>query len=315
MALSVDAEYEAAVAAAMHGLPKAQALPVGDVGGRRTALKAIQHRIAALHPMPSDVDVDDFHIQAEDGSLLLLRWYNKRGAEPGPAALYVHGGGMILGSVDLYSGLVAKYVSLSSVPMLAVEYRLAPEHPYPAAVEDVYAALVWLTQHAAELEINTTRLAVMGDSAGGGLAVAAALLARDRRGPALARQILIYPMLDDRTAQPDVELRRHLTWSHDDNLTGWRALLGHIPPRDVPSYAAPARAADLTGLPATYLEVGQLDLFRDEALAFVHRLCRAGTDVEFHLRLGVPHDFDIFAWKTGVTQRAVTDRVRVLRSL
>jgi acetyl esterase/lipase len=124
----------------------------------------------------------------------------------GPAVLYLHGGGMISGSVAIYDGPVSHYVSNSGVSMLAVDYRLAPEHPYPVPVEDCYAGLRWLAEHADELGVDPARIAVMGDSAGGGLAAAVALLARDRGGPELAAQILIYPMLDDRNTAPDPEI-------------------------------------------------------------------------------------------------------------
>lgn len=315
MAFTVDPRYNAAYAAATRGLPSAEPLPAGDIEGRRAALSAIAHRFSSLHPRPVDTLSEDFYAVAADGSSMLLRWYTKRGVKPGPAVLYVHGGGMFLGSVDLYDGLVSNYVSLSEVSMLSVEYRLAPEHPFPAAIEDVYAALLWLSGHAAELKIDVTRLAVMGDSAGGGLAAAVALLARDRNGPALACQILVCPMLDDRTPRPTAELAPFLTWTYDDNLTAWSAALGEPHRSDVPQYAAPARASELTGLPSSYVEVGQLDLFRDECLAFVQRLCAAGIDVEFHLRPGLPHDFDTFTWGAEPTQHAVLDRVRRLRLL
>ena len=136
---------------------------------------------AAMQPTPADVTITDFHTVADDGTQLLLRWYVKAGAAPGPAALYLHGGGMILGSVALYDGPVARYVSSSGVPMLSVDYRLAPEHPHPIPVEDAYAGLLWLSEHADELGVDPGRIAVMGDSAGGGLAAGLALLTRDRR--------------------------------------------------------------------------------------------------------------------------------------
>jgi acetyl esterase/lipase len=271
---------------------------------------------AALQPTPADVTISDFHAVAEDGAKVLLRWYVKDGAEPGPAALYLHGGGMILGSVALYDGPVARYVSSSGVAMLSVDYRLAPEHPHPTPVEDAFTGLRWLSEHATELGVDPARIAVIGDSAGAGLAAAVTLLARDRRGPAVARQILIFPMLDDRTTTPDPEIAPLATWSYEDNLTAWTALLGQqIGAADVSPYAAPARATDLTGLPATYLEVGQLDIFRDEDLAYARRLSDAGVDVEFHLHPGVPHEFDTFAWGTDVARRAVADRLRALASL
>jgi len=211
---------------------------------------------------------------------------------------------------------VARYVADSRVPMLSVDYRLAPEYPHPTPVEDCYAGLLWLSEHAAELAVDPARIAVMGDSAGGGLAAAVALLARDRGGPALARQILIYPMLDDRTTTPDPEIAPFAVWSYDDNRTGWGALLGNaVGGPDVPSYAASARATDASSLPKTYLEVGQLDIFRDEDLAYAQRLSRAGVEVEFHLWPGVPHEFETYAFDTDVARRSRAARLRVLTAL
>ena len=199
---------------------------------------------------------------------------------------------------------------------MAAAVPLAPEHPYPTPVEDCYIGVQWLAEHAGELGVDAARIAVMGDSAGGGLAAAVALLARDRGGPALSHQILVYPMLDDRNTSPDPEIVPFAVWSYDDNITGWGALLGDaIGGANVPAYAAPARAADLSGLPPCYLEVGQLDIFRDEGLAYAQRLSGAGVTVEFHLRPGVPHEFETYAHATDIACRSVADRLRVLRTI
>jgi acetyl esterase/lipase len=290
--------------------------PVGDVKSRRPVLEAIMAETASAQTMPTDVKSTDFHTTAVDGADVLLRWYAKQDATPGPAVLYLHGGGMISGSVAIYDGPVSRYVSNSGVSMLAVDYRLAPEHPYPVPVEDCYAGLRWLAEHADELGVDPARIAVMGDSAGGGLAAAVALLARDQGGPDLAAQILIYPMLDDRNTTPDPEIAPFAVWSYDDNITGWGALLGDaIGGPDVPAYAAPARATDLSDLPACYIEVGQLDIFRDEDLTYAQRLSRAGVNVEFHLRPGVPHEFETYAHTSDVARRSGADRLRSLRGI
>jgi acetyl esterase/lipase len=183
-------------------------------------------------------------------------------------------------------------------------------------VQDCYAALRWLADNAAGLGVDPTRIAVMGDSAGGGLAAGVALLARDRGGPALAQQLLIYPMLDDRAHTPDPQLLPFLTWTYDDNVTGWAALLGESTGTDtVSAYAAPARASDLTGLPATYIDVGDLDIFRDEDILYARRLSDAGVPTELHLHPGCPHAFEALVRDADVSRRAISDRVRRLRSL
>jgi acetyl esterase/lipase len=223
---------------------------------------------------------------------------------------------MIVGSVDMYEPLIRGFVADSGVPALAVDYRLAPEHPHPVPVEDCYAGLVWLAEHAGDLGVDPARIAVMGDSAGGGLAAGVALVARDRGGPALARQILIYPMLDDRTTTPDESLVPFLTWTYDDNVTGWGALLGErAGGDDVPGYAAPARAQDVSGLPPTYVDVGDLDIFCLEDVEYARRIAATGTPVELHVHPGVPHGFEVFAPQADVSSRTRADRIRVLRSL
>jgi len=187
---------------------------------------------------------------------------------------------MIVGSVAIFDGPVSRYVARTGVSMLSLEYRLAPEHPHPTPVEDAYAGLVWLTGHAAELGIDPGRIAVMGDSAGGGLAAGVAILSRDRKGPAVARQLLIYPMLDDRTTTPDPYIAPLAGWSYDDNATGWErpAWVRTRAPRD-----RPVRRAGTTcgrGRPAARVHRGgQLDIFRDEdiryALTLSGRACRS----------------------------------------
>lgn len=254
-------------------------------------------------------------VTAVDGTELPAVWVSKDGHATGSAAVYLHGGGMVCGSVATYLPFVRRYVERSGVPMLAVDYRLAPEHPHPTPVEDCFAALQWLHAHAGDLGVDPARIAVMGDSAGGGLAAGVALIARDRGVP-LARQILVFPMLDDRTTVPDPELVDFAGWTYENNEMGWRALLGPaIGGPEVSPYAAPARATDLTGLAPTYLDVGELDIFRDENVEYCRRLGLAGVSVELHVHPGVAHGFDMTLADARVTQRALADRCRTLMSL
>ncbi len=284
---------------------------------RASSEAALAQMDAALPDLLS-VSRADYHATSADGSRVLVRWYapsSHDSSAASPAAVYLHGGGMILGTVALHDRMVAAYAADSGVPLLAVDYRRAPEHPHPAPAEDAYAGLAWLAGHAAELGVDPARIALMGDSGGGGLAAAAALLARDRGLP-VAKQILIYPMLDDRTTVPDPALAPWAGWSYDDNYTGWHALLGDlIGGPDVPAHAAPARAADLSRLPAAYVEVGELDIFRDEAIEYARRLALTGTSVELHVHPGCPHGFDRITADADVVRRSRADRLRALTRL
>lgn len=316
MSLQIDPQVAAELVPLMATAAAAGLPPVGDVASRRATTALLFEQVAAARPPVAGVEVQRYSLT--NGAAVGLSWYHTDAA-PGAAALYLHGGGMIMGLRELgalYDSSARGYVAASGVPMLVVDYRTAPEFPHPTPVEDCYAALVWLADHAPDLGVDPARLAVMGDSAGGGLAAAVCLLSRDRGGPAIAQQLLIYPMLDDRTSPPSAELEPFLTWTHDDNLTGWRALLGErAGTADVALHAAPARAADLSGLPPAYLDVGDLDLFRNEDLTYGYRLAEAGVPTELHLYPGCPHAFEGLAPHADVSQRVISDRVRRLRAM
>ena len=319
MTHSIDAgilQALAALAASASRESSARA-PRDDWKALRAISDASSPFFSAGMPEHAEVSRSDYAATSYDGAPVALRWYAPEGHDPaqeGPAAVFLHGGGMIMGSVKQSDRLIARYAAQSGVPVLAVDYRLAPEHPHPCPVEDGYAGLAWLAAHAGELGVDAGRIALMGESAGGGLAAGAALLARDR-GPSVARQILIQPMLDDRSTVPDPAFAPFTLWSYDDNYTGWHALLGEkIGGEDVPESAAPARAHDLAGLPAAYVEVGGLDIFRDEDIEYARRLAVAGVSVELHVHAGCPHGFDLVAPDADVTRRARADRLRAMTS-
>ncbi|MFN2538742.1 MAG: alpha/beta hydrolase [Mycobacteriales bacterium] len=315
--LSIDQELIEAVLALPAERLAAPVFARDDWKGLRAFGKEALALLESSLPEHSDVIRADHDVTSYDGVSILCRWYTPPGhltTAPGPAIVYLHGGGMITGSVALYDRTVAAYVADSGVPVLSVDYRLAPEHPHPTPVEDCLASLTWL-QSNTELYVDPARIAVMGDSGGGGLAAATAVLARDR-GVALAKQILIYPMLDDRNTTPDQHLTAYAGWSYDDNYTGWHALLGDtIATADVPATAAPARAKDLTGVADAYVEVGELDIFRDECIEYSRRLSASGVSSELHVHPGCPHGFDRVSSDLGVAKRARSDRLRVIASL
>lgn len=199
---------------------------------------------------------------------------------------------------------------------MSVEYRLAPEVTATTPAADVFAGLRWLLEHVSELGVDPSRVAVMGESAGGGIAAGVAISARDE-GIALAQQILIYPMLDDRNvAADDVRDVPLLTWDHDMSFTCWTALLGdQRGTESVSPVAAPARLSEFHGLAPAYVEVGDLDIFLDEVLVYTQRLAAAGVPVEFHLHPGAPHGYERYAPVSSLARRAMRDRVRVVRAI
>ncbi len=320
MTLGIDEQVLAEMAPLLAALGEVEEAPVGDVDTRRVNGHRMFDFVAAHRSPTSGVATQRYSLTTGDGASIDMTWYHPSGSDgPGSAALYLHGGGMIFGLEHigaLYELVVRDYVAASGVPMLVPDYRVAPEHPDPAPVEDCYAALVWLAEHASTLGVNTARIAVMGDSAGGGLAAGVCLMARDRGGPAVAQQLLIYPMLDDRPATPDPAVQPFLTWSYEDNLTGWGALLrDSAGSATVSQYAAPARAEDLSGLPDTYIDVGDLDIFRTEDITYAQRLADAAVPTELHVYPGCPHAFEALAREAAESQRAISDRVRRLRAL
>jgi acetyl esterase/lipase len=244
---------------------------------------------------------------AGDVPVLILRPAGR--SRPLPAMVYLHGGGLVMG--DERNGLpgVLDWVAQLGLVLVSVRYRLAPEHPYPAAVEDGYGVLQW----AAESGIGEPLL-IGGGSAGAGLAAAVALLARDRGGVQPAGQLLMCPMLDDRTG--GTELRPWEAWDRVSNRTGWTALLGDARGGpDVPAYAAPARATDLSGLPPAFIDVGSADLFLAEDVDYARRIWAAGGSAELHVWAGAFHGFDGAVPTAAVSVAARAARLDWLRRL
>jgi len=235
-------------------------------------------------------------------------------ASPLPALLWIHGGGYVLSSAE-DDDIKAKQFALSSrCIVVSVDYRLAPEFPYPAPLEDCYTALKWLWTNHKELGADASRIAIGGASAGGGLAAGLSLLARDRNEIKVLFQLLIYPMIDDMNIAPaSDECLDTFIWSRQSNRLGWTAYLGSLFGKEtVPSYAAPFRAMNLSGLPPAYMPVGDLDLFLYENMDYARRLLKAGVPTKFHVYPGAYHGFEGIGPDAFISKRFIDERDSVL---
>ncbi|WP_260979659.1 MULTISPECIES: alpha/beta hydrolase [Microbacterium] len=235
----------------------------------------------------------------------------------GPGIFHTHGGGMIMGDRFTAVEAFAEWIHRYNAVVVSVEYRLAPEFPDPYPVEDCYAGLVWTAENADRLGIESERLLIAGGSAGGGLAAGVALLARDRRGPHLVGQMLMYPMLDDRDATVSThQIDGVGVWDRGSNLLGWNSLLGERRGTDdVSIYAAPARATDLSNLPPAFIDCGSAEVFRDEDVAYASAIWAAGGQAELHVWPGAFHAFEGFAPQAALSHDAVDARDRWIRRL
>ncbi|MCB9763816.1 MAG: alpha/beta hydrolase [Alphaproteobacteria bacterium] len=236
-------------------------------------------------------------------------------APPVGGLLWIHGGGLVIGRPEWTDARCARLARDLRVVVAAARYRLAPQNPFPAGLDDVQSAWGWLLQHAEGLGIAPERLAVGGESAGGGLAAALAQRLRDQGRPQPAAQLLIYPMLDDRTAaRADIPPEAHEVWNNANNHFGWSSYLGAEPGGDAaPPYAVPARTADLSGLPPAWIGVGTRDLFLEEDRAYAHRLREAGVEVVLHEVPGAWHGFPAVAPEAETTRAFIAAQVAYLR--
>jgi acetyl esterase/lipase len=254
-------------------------------------------RGAGLGPPPqlSDTVERTDHVVSSDPEVI-VRVHRPKGFDgPLPCVYSIHGGGYVIGSRDMDDGKFDRWCPSLGIVGVSVEYRLAPETPYPGPLEDCYMGLQWTVEHAEEIGVDPSRIGVHGISAGGGLAAALALLARDRGEIALRFQLLDCPMIDDRQHTSSSQLDGLAIWSRDSNTFGWRSYLGGLyGTADIPYHAVPARADDLSGLPPTYICVGGADGFRDEDIEYALRLGRAGVPTELHVHPGAPHGVEMF---------------------
>jgi len=285
---------------------------IPDIDARRATLYGMLEAMTKDLPPNENVAKEDRTIPGPAGDLAIriYRPVNATGTLPG--IYFIHGGGMVLGNLDSDDGVPTMLCEAIGAVIVSVDYRLAPEHPAPAAIDDCFAGLQWMAAHAADLGFDPARLAVYGGSAGGGLAIATALKARDNGGPAISFLMPIYPMIDDRNETPSSqEITEVGIWDRDGNIEAWAWYLGAKP---ADQYSAPARAEDLSGLPPTFIDVGDVDMFRDEDIAFADRLKAAGVPTEFHLYPGAYHASEIFAPTAALSGRIWAARLEALKA-
>jgi acetyl esterase/lipase len=284
---------------------------IPDIVARR---EAAAQMLAAIEVPPNlNVTHEDRAVPGPEGapdiSVRIYRPVNASGTLPG--VYFIHGGGMVLGNVEGESAVAEQVCEQVGAVVVSVEYRLAPEDPHPAQSEDCYAGLVWMARNAAGLGIDPDRLAVYGGSAGGGLSIATVLLARDRGFPAIRFQMPIYPMIDhtNETASSH-EITDIGVWDRAANIEAWDWYLGGGKPDQ---YAAPVLAEDLSGLPPAFIDVGTVDLFRDEDIAFANRLMQAGVPCELHVNPGAYHASEVLAPQAGLSAQIWERRFDALR--
>jgi acetyl esterase/lipase len=286
-----------------------------DIPASRVKVAELRAQMAQP-PLPEGIEITDRHAPGRHGGPdVMVRIYRPAGlAAPSAALFWIHGGGMILGDVDMDDHWCAAVSAEVGIIVASVDYRLAPEHPYPTPLEDCYTGLQWVHAEAGELGVDPGRIAIGGASAGGGLAAGLALLARDRSEVPVVFQLLVYPMLDDRNAATHSPASSDpKVWNRHANRVGWESYLaGQAGSDDVPTYAAPARATQLKGLPPTYLSVGDLDLFLDEDLAYAQALMRAGVPVELHVYPGAFHGSNTFVSRAELSKRWARDEREAL---
>ena len=292
-------------------------LNLHDIPATRRTMDELAAAQMAKVPPITGITTADRQAPGPDGEVFVRIYQPAERPDTLPALLWIHGGGYVLGSVERDDLLATHLAKVAQCVVVSVEYRLAPEHPFPAPVEDCYAALKWLATHTDELGVEPSRIAIGGASAGGGLAAGLALLTRDRGEVELAFQLLIYPMIDDRNVSPASETRPDtFVWTRENNRMGWHAYLGREPGgADVSPYAAAARASDLTGLAPAYIPVGDLDLFLDENIEYAQRLLAAGVPTELHVYPGGYHGFNGFAPGAEIAQRFNNERDEALKRI
>jgi acetyl esterase/lipase len=266
--------------------------------------------------IPSDISLKQIHIDTKDGYHLPIRIYKPASIEKELTVLvWIHGGGFVFGSADMNDTSLFNLVREMGIMIVSVDYRLAPKYAFPTPLEDCYTALEWVFDHAEELGVDPTRIAIGGASAGGGLAACLAQLSCDRVKVIPVFQLLVYPMLDDRTAfKKEIQHELVLTWSNASNYFGWKSYLGDkFGSENTLPYSVAARREYLTGLPPAWIGIGTLDLFYEENIAYAERLKQSGVDCELVVLPGVFHGFDTMHPEIPITKSFQQSQIDALR--
>jgi acetyl esterase/lipase len=281
-------------------VPALDQMPALDI--TRDNIVRIRELLASRPQPPSEYEVlcTPQTINADHGTVDVFV-YRKTDRPDQPGVLWIHGGGYVLGNAeDERARMIAHTLDCTVV---SVDYRLAPEHPFPAGPDDCYAALTWMAEQASDLGIDPDRIAMGGASAGGGMAAGVALMARDRGGPQLKLQLLLYPMIDNLHATQSGQIENHPVWKQETSFNAWEMYLDGTPGDDASMYAAASRAERLNGLAPAYICVGSEDLFRDEDLEYARRLSEAAVPCEVAVYPGLYHGADMFVPGARVSKR------------
>ena len=280
---------------------------ISDIAQRR----AFVGQLLVEPELDKNVTMENRLIPGPAGEQKIRIYQAKESKKPAPAVVYIHGGGMILGGIEVEAATTQMLCAETGATVISVNYRKAPEFPYPCGPDDCYSAAKWVFDNASELGIDVKNIGIYGSSAGGGLALAVVLMARDRKTMNFKYMLPIYPMIDDRNETSSThEVTEIGIWDRSGNIEAWNWYLGGKP---ADSYAAPARAADLTGLPPAFIDVGALDAFRDEDAEFALRLLKSGVACEFRVYPGAYHGSEIFAPEADLSKRIVASRIDALK--
>lgn len=298
-------------------LPWLAMLPKVELDDIKAVRSGMAERFSLLPPVqiPDGLEVREVRIPGYDGAEVYARVYLSSKPANGLRAgmVHIHGGGFVIGDLDTFEQAPIDIAAECGAVVVAPDYRLAPEHPFPAGLEDCYAALEWLAANAGDLGVDPARIAIGGESAGGGLSAAVALLARDRKGPPLCFQLLEIPELDDRMDTPSMQRFVDTPlWNRPAAEWSWKYYLSGTPDVLGLQYAAPARAQDLSGLPPAYVSTCEFDPLRDEGLIYAQRLLAAGVSTELHHYRGTFHGSGMIR-DAAITRRMAADRMDALR--